>query len=99
MPYAIITGGSSGIGLAYSEVFAERGYDLLIVSNREDLNQSAQDTLRRQYPDVAVDTLYMDLTDLGAPQQLLDYCHEKGLDWSTMPACFISGPWWTVPRA
>lgn len=80
MPYAIITGGSSGIGLAYSEVFAERGYNLLIVSNREDLNQSARESLRRQYPAVTVDTLYLDLTDLGAPQQLLDYCHEKGLD-------------------
>ncbi len=80
MSYALVTGGSSGIGLAYSEVLAERGYDLLIVSNREDLNQSAQASLQQKYHNVTVATLYADLTDLDAPQRLFDHCHEKGFD-------------------
>ena len=43
--YAIVTGGSSGIGYAYAEEWARKGYNILIVSNREDLNAEAQNRL------------------------------------------------------
>ena len=39
--FALVTGGSSGIGLAYAEEWARKGYNILIVSNREDLNTEA----------------------------------------------------------
>lgn len=35
-PYALITGASSGIGYQYARVMADRGYNLLIVSNEAD---------------------------------------------------------------
>ena len=35
MSYALITGGSSGIGLAYAEELASRGYNIFIVSNEK----------------------------------------------------------------
>ena len=75
MSYALVTGGSSGIGYAYAEELAQKGYDILIVSNREDLNQSAQTSLQHNFPNTKVTTLYADLTDADAPQRLLDYCH------------------------
>ena len=80
MAYALVTGGSSGIGYAYAEELAQKGYDILVVSNREDLNQSAQASLQQNFPNVKITTLYADLTDADAPQRLLDYCHENGIE-------------------
>lgn len=80
MSYALITGGSSGIGLAYAEEMAARQYNILIVSNREDLNETASQQIRAQYPALEVKTLMMDLAFPEAAQQLFDYCHEQQLD-------------------
>ena len=34
--YALVTGASSGIGFQYARVMAQRGYNLVIVSNQAD---------------------------------------------------------------
>ena len=60
--FALITGGSSGIGYAYAEEWACRGYNILIVSNREDLNAQAQEKLQTQFPQLRIETRYQDLT-------------------------------------
>ncbi|MCR4965331.1 MAG: SDR family NAD(P)-dependent oxidoreductase [Bacteroidales bacterium] len=80
MNYAIVTGGSSGIGLAYAEELAARNYNILIVSNREDLNLTAQQHLQSLYPNLEIKTLMMDLAVQEAAQQLFDYCKEQQLD-------------------
>lgn len=80
MSYALITGGSSGIGLAYAEELASRGYNIFIVSNRDDLNISAQQHLQSLYPTLEVKTLMMDLAVSEAAQQLFDYCQEQNID-------------------
>ena len=33
---ALITGGSSGMGLEYARQLTDRGYDLVLVSNRQE---------------------------------------------------------------
>ena len=33
--YALITGASSGCGYEYARILAQKGYDLLVVSNEE----------------------------------------------------------------
>lgn len=80
MKYALITGGSSGIGLAYADALAARGYNTLIVSNRDDLNAEAQKTLQAKHPNTTVSTLMADLAVAGTGQQLFDYCHEHDMD-------------------
>lgn len=77
--YALITGGSSGIGYAYAEEWARKGYNILIVSNREDLNAEAQNRLQTQFPDQQIRTRYQDLTLPEAAQDLFDYCENEDL--------------------
>ena len=78
--FALITGGSSGIGYAYAEGLAQRGYNILIVSNREDLNATSQEKLQAQYPQQRVESLMMDLALPDAALQLFDYCHQHDLE-------------------
>ncbi len=71
--FALITGGSSGIGAAYARRLAERGYDLILVSNRrEELHGYAQ-RLQQEFA-VEVRTLCLDLTESDAAEQLYAWC-------------------------
>ncbi|WP_426342920.1 SDR family NAD(P)-dependent oxidoreductase [Pseudoduganella sp. S-14] len=57
---AVITGASSGIGAAYAERFARRGYDLVLVARRAERLQSLAASLTDQYG-VRVESLVADL--------------------------------------
>ena len=78
-PFALITGGSSGIGYAYAEEWARKGYNILIVSNREDLNRQAQEKLQALFPQQKVLVRYQDLTSSEAAQELFDYCESENI--------------------
>ena len=76
---ALITGGSSGMGLEFARQLAGRGYDLLLVSNRQEELEAAAVSLRGEFP-VAVTTRFQDLAQADAADQLFAWCtHEKGL--------------------
>ncbi len=78
--FALVTGGCSGIGYAYSEEWARKGYNILIVSNQEDLNAQAQKKLQDQFPDLRILTLFQDLTLPDAAQTVFDYCQTENLE-------------------
>lgn len=48
-PLALVTGASSGIGYQYARLLAEKGYDLLLVSNEELRIAEVARELRRQF--------------------------------------------------
>ena len=75
---AIITGGSSGIGLEYARQLAGRGYDLALVSNREKDLKEAAAALERDYG-VKVFTLFADLACHGAAAQVVAWCDREGI--------------------
>lgn len=74
MNYALITGASSGCGYEYARLLAAKGYNLLIVSNEESINEKAA-ILRTDFP-VEVHALVRDLGKQEAAKELHTYCTE-----------------------
>lgn len=66
-PIALITGASAGIGKALAQVFAERGYDLILCARREDkLNALAVELA----PKCDVHIIAVDLSQRRGPEKL-----------------------------
>ena len=76
--YALITGASSGCGYEYARVMAQKGYDLLIVSNEETIHDKAQ--LLRQDYGVEVVSLVRNLGVQEAAKELYEYCQNHQLE-------------------
>ncbi len=79
MGYALITGGSSGIGLEYARQLAAAGWSLVVVSNREEDNCRVAEELSCRYG-VEVVPLYADLSRTDAAEQIFDSVNELGIE-------------------
>ncbi|MBX6388700.1 MAG: SDR family NAD(P)-dependent oxidoreductase [Frankia sp.] len=75
---ALVTGASSGIGLALAEAFAQRGADLVIAALPDDKLRAAAAWLRRRYP-VTVHAIGVDLAVEEGPDKLAARLAELGL--------------------
>ncbi len=73
MKKALITGGSSGIGLELAKLFAADGYDLLLVAKPAAELEAAQLTLMLQYPNTGIVTLAIDLSLPGSAQEVYTF--------------------------
>jgi short-subunit dehydrogenase len=71
--FALITGASSGIGLAISRELAGRGHSLLLASNEEEKLKLAAEEIQSAFHVKAL-PLYMDLAQPGSAQKLHGYC-------------------------
>ena len=74
---ALITGASSGIGLAYAKELAKRGTNLILVARRKDLLEAAQGQIQRDFG-VAVNTIDLDLSYADSGQKLIDAVKKLG---------------------
>ncbi len=77
--FALVTGGSSGIGLEIARSLERRGYALLLVSNDEAGLQSAKADLSKE-TSVEINTFCINLAEPDSAQRLFGHCHERQLE-------------------
>ena len=77
--YAIVTGASSGIGYAFAEQLAKRGYNLLIVSNVPEIEEAAK-KLSAISDQLSVVPLQMDLGQQSSARELYEYAHAHEME-------------------
>ena len=68
---ALITGGSTGIGLELAKQFAAHGHDLVLAARNAEHLDAAAGQIEGKYG-VAVRTIPIDLADADSPQRLFD---------------------------
>ncbi|MBR1879057.1 MAG: SDR family NAD(P)-dependent oxidoreductase [Paludibacteraceae bacterium] len=77
--FALVTGASSGIGLALAQGLAKRGFNLLIVSNEQSIHTRAGE-LRQTYPELTVIPLVRDLSLQTAARELYEYTRTQEIE-------------------
>lgn len=77
--FALITGGSSGIGWAIALELAQRQYPIVLVSNQEEALKECQTRIERDFG-VACHVLNLDLAQPSAAQSVFDFCQSKGIE-------------------
>lgn len=73
MQYALVTGGSKGIGQAIAEELAKRKINILLVARSEDLLKEVSQNISKNYN---VNTAYLsiDLSEKNASKTIFDWC-------------------------
>lgn len=71
--YALVTGGSQGIGLELAKAIASRGANILLVALPGPELEIAKTEIKTAYPHLEVDTFGVDLTQEDAPKQVHEW--------------------------
>lgn len=77
--YALITGGSSGIGYELAKLFAADQYNLILVSRDEERLQGLQQELGQQFG-VEVQSIAKDLSRKESPMEVYQEVNAKGIE-------------------
>ena len=79
-----MTGASSGMGFEFARQLAQRGYNLLIVSNVPQIHEAAEElkdaSLQDGSTNLQVIPLQMDLGQQSAARELYDYVHAHDIE-------------------
>lgn len=78
-PAALVTGASSGIGKAFAEQLAERGFDLVLAARRMELLLVVQNDLQSRFG-VKVLPLAQDLCDRDAAEKIYEQTRSAGME-------------------
>ena len=84
--FALVTGASSGIGLAMSRELARLGYPVLLVSNEEEKLAVCAAEIEKAYGVKAI-PLYMDLAQKDSADKVFDYCEKNGIKINILINC------------
>ncbi len=88
LSYALIAGGSRGIGFAIAEALARRGYNLVLVARGMPSLQKAKDTLEAAYG-VKVEILSFDLSKEESAPAIGEWCRQRNLKLKML--CNVAG--------
>ena len=97
---ALITGASSGIGEAFADVFAARGWDLVIAARRQDRLREVAERLEREHGR-RVHVITSDLAARSAPATLCGEIAARGLTLDALvnnagygvPGSYVNSTW------
>jgi len=76
--YALITGGSSGIGYAIAESLARRGYNLILVARSRDKLFAAKNKLESTHP-IHVEILENDMSREESADEIFQWCSGRDI--------------------
>jgi short-subunit dehydrogenase len=88
VPYALVAGGSKGIGYGIAEALARRGYNLILIARHTDSLQSAKAKLEELYH-IHVDILAYDLSRRESATEIANWCTEKNIPLKML--CNVAG--------
>jgi short-subunit dehydrogenase len=88
MKYALVSGGSKGIGFAIASALAKRNFNLVLVARNEKELNDAKSKLEGIYP-VHVEVLPYDMGDSESAEKIVNWCSEKDLPVSVL--CNVTG--------
>lgn len=87
-PYALVTGGSKGIGYAIAAALARRNYNLVLIARNLDTLQAAKQKLESAFG-VHVELLVNDVSREEAADEIADWCIEKAIPLKML--CNVAG--------
>src|SRR4249920_3857958 len=87
-PYALVAGGSKGIGYGISEALAKRGYNLILIARHLDTLQTAKTKLEEEFH-IHVDVLVMDLAYDSSATAIAKWCLERNIRLKVL--CNVAG--------
>jgi uncharacterized protein len=87
-PYALIAGGSKGIGYAIAEALAKRGYNLILIARNQDTLLASKNKLEILYP-IHIEILSKDLSKETAAAEIASWCNDKNIQLKML--CNVAG--------
>jgi short-subunit dehydrogenase len=87
-PYALVAGGSKGIGYGIAEALARRHYNLILVARHWDSLQAAKTKLESMYG-VHVDLLSYDLSREQSADEIAQWCLQRDIPLQVL--CNVAG--------
>ncbi|RYE24642.1 MAG: SDR family NAD(P)-dependent oxidoreductase [Sphingobacteriales bacterium] len=87
-PYAMIAGGSKGIGYGLAEALAKRSFNLILVARHEGPLKDAKANLEQTYH-IKVETIAKDLSEERTAVELAEWCTQRNIPLKML--CNVAG--------